>query len=310
MLDSSLSQKLVNFMHHHHMMSKGALCVVLVVSRFARSNGLPIAPEMLLTGKQGQVRGLGKASVQAILKEYGIMRVLAEEGGRTSRGSIGNMQKYVEFLNQEQFSASQLVEIEDWWIQQVKTFFAGKPMAFRMDAGKSMRSAVRELMQQAEKRQSEQPGNHIVGTVMQHLVGAKLALILPEPPKMHGASVADAVSERDGDFIVGDVIVHVTSAPSEALIRKCGRNLDKGMHPLVITTCHGIPAAEQLAKNAGIDMRIDIFDIEQFVASNLYEIGKFSDVGRKDTAEQLIQAYNAIVDQCETDPSLKITMGH
>ena len=173
-----------------------------------------------------------------------------------------------------------------------------------------MRGAVRELMGVAEKRQKEQPGNHIVGTVMQHLVGAKLSLILPVPPEMHGASVADTASDRDGDFIVADAVIHVTSAPSEALIRKCDRNLEKGLRPLIITTYQGVFVAEQMARNMGIGERIDIFDIEQFVASNLYEIGKFTEAGRRNTADELVKAYNAIVDRCETDPSLRIAMGH
>ena len=90
--------KLYDFMHVHKMNNKGALCVALVVSRYAKKNGLPISPSKLLTDKQGQVSGLSKSNVQAILKDYGITQILAEEGGRTSRGSIGNMQKYVEFL--------------------------------------------------------------------------------------------------------------------------------------------------------------------------------------------------------------------
>lgn len=305
----TITQQLTNFAHVHQMANKGALCVALVVSRFARNNGLPINSEDLLTNRQGQVKGLGKSNVQSILKDYGITRVLAEEGGRTSRGSIGNMQSYVAFLNKGQYSRQQMEEIEAWWVDQIRKFFAGKPMVLRIDAGKSMREAVRELMRQAEKRQEEQPGNHVVGTVMQHLVGAKLTLLLENPPEMHGASVADTVSDRDGDFIVEDVVIHVTSAPSEALIRKCGRNLEKGVRPIIITTYHGVLAAEQLAKNAAIAERIDIFDIEQFVASNLYEIGKFTGTGRRNTADELIKAYNAIVLQCETDPSLQITVG-
>ena len=310
MTDIAITQQLTDFMHSHRMANKGALCVALVVTRYAKNNGLPIVAQELLTGRQGQVKGLGKSNVQAILEDYGITRVLAEEGGRTSRGSIGNMQNLVAFLNDGNFSKEQLAEIETWWIDQVRLFFAGKPMVFRLDAGKSMRTAIRELMSQAEKRQVEQPGNHIVGTVMQHLVGAKLSLILPTPPKMHGASVADAVSERDGDFIIEDVIIHVTSAPSEALIRKCQGNLEKGVRPIIITTYQGVMVAEQLAKNMNIDERIDVFDIEQFVASNLYEIGHFSGEGRRNTADELINVYNAIVEQCETDPSLKITVGH
>ena len=308
MTDHIIETKLYNFMHTHKMVNKGALCVALVVSRYARENGLPFSPNVMLTEKQGQVRGLSKGNVQAILKEYGITRILAEEGGRTSRGSIGNMQNYVKFLHDNNFTKDDLDIIEVWWVKQIRQFFAGKPFIFHLDIGKSIRTAIRDLMAQAVKRESEQPGNHIIGTVMQNLVGAKLSLILPNPPEMHGASVADAVSARDGDFTVEDVVIHVTSAPSEALIRKCGDNLGKGVHPMIITTYRGVIVAEQLAQNAGLENRIDVFDIEQFVASNLYEIGKFKKDERRNTAEKLITAYNHIIDSCETDPSLKISM--
>ena len=38
--------------------------------------------------------------MQAILQRHGVACVLASEGGRTSRGSIGNMREYVAPLNQ------------------------------------------------------------------------------------------------------------------------------------------------------------------------------------------------------------------
>jgi len=54
--------------------------------------------------------------------------------------------------------------------------------------------------------------------MLQHLVGAKLNLLLDDPIKHHGASVADDVSGREGDFVVEDVAIHVTTSPTEALI--------------------------------------------------------------------------------------------
>ena len=81
------------------MKGKGPISVALVVTRHGKKLGMPLDPEALLTDGGGQVMGLGKSAVQSILKDHGIDRVLAEEGGRTSRGSVGNMRKYVAFLN-------------------------------------------------------------------------------------------------------------------------------------------------------------------------------------------------------------------
>ena len=180
------------------------------------------------------------------------------------------------------------------------------PFVLRFDASKSLRAVIRDLLLQAEKRQAQANGTTFVGTMLQHLIGAKLNLILDSPLQNHGANVADDVSGREGDFIVEDVVIHVTTSPSEALIRKCRRNLDNSMKPIIITTNRGALLAEGLAEQANMTDRIDVFEAEQFLAGNLYEIGKFAQTGLRTTAEQLIAEYNAIVDECETDPSLLI----
>lgn len=300
---------LARFFSENKMGTKGALCVGLAISRKAKETGLPLDFKSILTANQGQVSVLGKPHVQRILAEYGIVKVLAEEGGRTSRGSIGLSQRYVDFLNEQNYSVGDMEMIEKWWVDKVSLFFAGKPLVMKLDQAKSMRALVRDLLSLAEKRQAQNRGSTIVGTVLQHLVGAKLMLLLPDAPSMHGASVSDAVSDRAGDFILDDVVIHVTSAPGEAVIRKCISNLDEGKRPILITTYKRVTVAEGLADSMGIADRLDIFDIEQFIAGNLYELGGFVRNGRGATAERLVSAYNGIIDACETDPSLKIRLG-
>ena len=301
--------KLQKFFVDNRMGSKGTLCVGLTVTRKATETGLPLEFETILTENRGQVSVLGKSNVQRILNDHGIARVLAEEGGRTNRGNMGLSEKYVMFLNANKYSKKDLRQIEKWWIGKVRESFAGKPLQMKLDPSKSMRALVRDLIALAEKRQAQNRGSTIVGTVLQHLVGAKLTLLLPEVPEMHGASVADAVSDRGGDFILDDVVIHVTSAPGEAVIRKCIRNIEDGKRPIVITTYKQVTVAEGLADSAGIADRIDVFDVEQFIAGNLYELGRFISRGRGETAAKLIEAYNDIVERFETDPSLKIVLG-
>ena len=74
---------LSSFFKANKMGSKGSLCVGLAISREARRTGLPLNFESILTENRGQVKVLGKANIQRILADYGIERVLAEEGGRT-----------------------------------------------------------------------------------------------------------------------------------------------------------------------------------------------------------------------------------
>lgn len=305
------SEELKHFFDENQMGSKGALCVGLVVTREAIERGLPIDFSTLLTENRGQVRILGKAPVQKILGDHGIVRVLAEEGGRTNRGNMGLAERYLAFLNEAKCSKEELVNIEEWWVERVRDFFAGKPLALKFDPSKSIRSIVRDLIEVAEKRQAQNRGGQIVGALLQHLVGAKLSLIVPQEmiTQMHGAYVADAVSDREGDFSYGDAVIHVTSAPGEAVIRKCKKNIEDGFHPIIITTNKRVTVAEGLAESAGIVNRLEVWDIEQFLSMNLNERGLFCQDGRKDMAVRLVEAYNKIIDACETDPSLKIQIG-
>lgn len=144
------------------------------------------------------------------------------------------------------------------------------------------------------------------GAVMQHLVGAKLDVIAKGQVDHHGFSVADAPSNRSGDFLIGDVAIHVTTAPGEALIRKCQGNLTSGLRPLIVTTEDGVGGAKALSKQAAVEDRLDVIEIEQFIATNVYEWSVFDRDARPATIKTIIERYNVIVADCESDPSLRI----
>lgn len=282
---------------------------MLVVTRHAHDRGLPLDPAELRTAERGQVLGLGKAAVQAILADHGIERVLAEEGGRTSRGSMGNMERYVEFLNALHADGEADVRaIELWWIRRAEEYFAGEGFTLNYDASKSLRFVVDDLLQQAGRRQRENSGTMYAGALLQHLVGAKLSLLLKEGSlASHGFSVADQVSGRAGDFLIEDVCIHVTTAPGEALFRKCADNLKNGLRPVVVTTADGHAGAVSQATIHGIEDRVDIIEAGQFIATNLYEWSAFKSSERRLTVEKLVERYNDLVAACETDPGLKIS---
>jgi hypothetical protein len=183
---NSLEKRLLEFRDENHLKGKGQLAVMLHITRLAIENGLPLLDlERIRTQKKGQVAGLGKGRIQTILKEYGISRVLAEEGGRTSRGSLGNALGYISFLNQLHTNeAADLNAIEKWWIDRVQDYFNSEPFTLKFDSSKSLRSIVNDLLTQAIKRQKDNPGTTYAGTVLQHLVGAKLDLVLPEEKRI------------------------------------------------------------------------------------------------------------------------------
>lgn len=306
---SKLETLLREFRDDHSFKGKGQLAVVLHITRVAKTQGLPLDADTLVTGKSGQVAGLSKGAVQTILKEYGIVRVLAEEGGRTSRGSLGNMRDYVSFLNSlDANGIADLDAVECWWVDRVREYFNSKPFTLRYDPNKSLSSMVSDLLEQADKRQKESPGATIVGTVLQHLVGAKLNLILPEDkrPQHDSASTADTSAGKAGDFVIGNIALHVTTSPGEALIRKCQDNINKGLSPLIVTVKESHSAAEYMAKSQGLQDRIEILAAEQFIAANILEWGLFTSSNQRNEIDRLVAQYNEIIKSAETDWGLMI----
>ena len=308
--DDVLRAELANFAAQNGFRGKGPLSVALVVTQHARVMGLPLDAEELITEGGGQVLGLGKGAVQAVLKRHGISRVLASEGGRTSRGSLHNMRQYVAFLNgQAQRGEVDPDTAEAFWIERVHEFFSGKPFKIKLDASKSLRAVVRDVIAQAEERQKTAPGMYYAGAVLQHLVGAKLDCALGKGRFEHNSfSTADSPGARAGDFFLGDVAIHVTTSPGEAVIAKCSDNLNDGIRPMLVTLGRGMDVAEGLAENVQLADRIDIFEIEQFVALNVYEMGRFAADGRKTAVDEIVKRYNEIVEEVETDPSLLIEL--
>jgi hypothetical protein len=305
-----LRETLIAFTVEKKFRGKGPLSVALIVTDHARKRGLPLNADELITEGGGQVLGLGKGAIQKILAKHDITRVLAAEGGRTSRGSLNNMRESVTLLNSlHKQGLADLEAIENFWIEKIHEFFAGKPFKIKLDASRSLRNVVRDVIAQAEERQKTTPGVHYAGAALQYLVGAKLDCALGKGQFEHNSfSTADAPGARAGDFFIGDVAIHVTTSPGEALIERCRENLNDGHRPIVVTLQRGLTVAEELARNVGLADRIDFFEIEQFVALNLYELGRFGAEGRKVAVNDLVTRYNEVVDEIDTDPSLKIEL--
>lgn len=293
----------------HSLTSKGQIASMIYAARLARESKLPFDTKNgIQTEGKGQVKGLGKTSVQKILSGYGISKVLAKEGGRTSRNSLKNIRTFLNYLNrQNKKTPIDTGAIEAWWVEQAKVFFNTKPFTLRFEAGKSLRAVIQDLLAQAKNRQDDTAGIKIVGAMLQHLIGAKLELALPSVPIEHnGFSVADESTGRSGDFEIGSATIHVTTAPGEAVVRKCVDNLHASREPIIVTIREMLPIAEFHAKQFDIESKIDVLDAEQFIVTNLHELGAFKGTQRRMSVEALVDKYNEIVGAHETDPSLKI----
>lgn len=304
----SPEERLKAFQTENNIFTKGPLSLVVQFTRLVRDKAFPLNPDDFQTSSKGQVAGLGGANLKKILKEHGITQQLSSEGGRTSRGSMGIMIKYVDFLNS--WNAEEAVEfsvVEAFWAEQVKEYFRNQPFVLTADTSKTIGANLDELFEQAKKRQTQNPGTQYLGTVLQHLVAAKLCLIMPEGSfEIHGASVADAPTERSGDFVINSTIIHCTTMPGALLIEKCKANVRGGCHPVIITIFDRVHTALNLAEDAGLAGRVEVWDIQQFLSANVYEHSFFDEGKRNSTLSDIISRYNNIVLETETDPSLRI----
>lgn len=303
-LNNETKARLDEFCIDHNARGKGSLAVLVQLTRAFSKDALPIDPSKYVTGKQGQVAGMGEGNLKKILADHGITRQLAKEAGRTNRGSLGLMQAYASLVN-DLPEPVDFEALEAYWIERVKEYFAGKPFKLAGDTSRSVSAAVNGLLDQAVKRQKQNPGMKYAGTLLQHLVGAKLELLMPTV-EIHGASDADDQTGREGDFIVGDTAIHCTTAPAGLLIEKCKSNLGHGLNPVIVTVSDRVVTARSLLEDAGIGSRVEVWDLQQFLSINVYEHGLFSSNDRRRFLADLISGYNGIIDECETDPSLHI----
>ena len=305
-VDSSLINNF--FQIEYKPKSKGTLALLIQLTRMIRTKSFPLNPGDFLTNNKGQVAGLGGSNLKKILSEHGINQTLAAEGGRTSRGNMGFMIKYIEFLNEvHRIEPIDLEALERFWAEQIREYFRNQPFTLTADPSRTIGASFDELFEQARKRQKQNPGTQYLGVILQHLVGAKLSAILP-PNKfqIHGASVADSPTNRGGDFVIKNTILHCTTAPGEPLIQKCKANIRAGCQPIIITIYDRVKTALDLATDADLSGRIEVWDIQQFLSTNISEHSMFDSSARNAKLADIIKKYNAIIAEVETDPSLRI----
>lgn len=300
--------KLKAFQTDNNIFSKGKLSVVIQFTRLVQGKEFPLDSNDFKTEKEGQVAGLGGGNLKKILKDHGITQQLSAEGGRTSRGSMGLMIKYVDFLNAwNAEEAVDLAAVEAYWAEQVREYFRNQPFVLTADTSKTIGSNLDELFEQAKKRQKQNPGTQYLGTVLQHLVAAKLCLIMPEGSfEIHGASVADAPTARSGDFVINKTIIHCTTSVGDLLINKCKSNISNGYRPVIITIFERVQTALNQIEDAGLAGRVEVWDIQQFLSANVHEHSLFDEDKRNAKLGVIIENYNQIVMENETDPSLRI----
>jgi hypothetical protein len=90
------------------------------------------------------------------------------------------------------------------------------------------------------------------------------------------------------------------------LIQKCRANIRADCLPVIITIFDRVRTALDLAADADMSGRIEVWDIQQFLSANINEHSQFDGMARNAKLAGIIDKYNAIVEEVETDPSLRI----
>lgn len=174
------------------------------------------------------------------------------------------------------------------------------PIRIRYKRQESIRTQIESLFLAVRGKKDPVSGEAQVSRLMWHLVAAVLSL--------KGRLDSDAITSISpgGAFRVGNSVIHVTYCPEWPLMHECFAESDQGLRPLVISTRTGAAQTEALAQEVGMGRKVEVIDITQFLVANMLEWTGFNGSQRRHTFEELITRYNAIVEACETDPSLKI----
>ena len=183
-------------------------------------------------------------------------------------------------------------------------FYDRQRIPLEIDFAKNTRHVIDRVLAAAREK-----GGNAVGAVAQHLIGAKLEIRHTDLEIGRDSyTTADEQTGRPADFTVNDTAIHVTVAPTEALLAKCQSNITSGLRPMILTSGDRVGAAQGLASNIGIEDSVTVRGVEEFVSGNVDEIAGYSRSCIRRVIRQLFDTYNRRVSDAETDPSLLVDM--
>lgn len=280
--------------------SLGFIGVMINVTQLASASRYPLKARDFLTESSGQIRDQ-RSQPNRLLKKWGLPYSLGTESGGTSRGSIAYMEEYVAFLNAlyEERGPIDHFAVMLYWMKKARSFFQSRPIEFAYVPNQTLRTFIRRLIAAVRKQEKQMTGVTLMGLVMQHMIGAKLEVVLDRAIEHHPSSQADQQYGRPADFLIEDCAIHVTTAPTELLIGKCDTNVQDGLRPIVVTLWEKVSAVETLAQNRGLDALIEVVDFEGFMTANILERSGFSNRNRNIRVADLVARYNNVVSQAD-----------
>lgn len=182
---------------------------------------------------------------------------------------------------------------------KVDEWFRRQNMKISFEREHSPIEWIRKILEEAKGKSG--------GVVEQHLIGAKLERRHADVEVANFPShAADVQTGRSGDFTIGDTVYHVTAAPGPNVIQKCSENMNSGLHPILLVPSAYVGKAVSFAEYEGIEKRLSVIAIEDFVALNIIEMATGKRAAFINILQEIINVYNERLEEVETDMSLKI----
>jgi hypothetical protein len=284
--------------------SRNTIAVGLVVIDHLRKQPQLERDQVISSG--GEIKG-ARSGLRKILERYGLPHDFLKE--ITTRQAHQDGQRLFEAFDWGRVFGGLEANARDQVFLTLSALLVGygqewlrrKNFDIRLDHGQSPNVWAKQILDAAKGKSG--------GVVEQHLVGAKLQcrfhqLTVPN----HPAHAADVQTGRDGDFVVRNLIYHVTATPSRRVIERCLENLRVGKHPILIVPADQEYRARALAQEDRIDAQITILSIESFVAVNVIELAIEENKTFIAVMQEIIALYNQRILEVETDFSLRIDM--
>jgi hypothetical protein len=178
---------------------------------------------------------------------------------------------------------------------------AGRPLSLLCNRQHSPAAWIDSILCEAELRSR--------GIVERHLVGATLQRRHPKIAiPNHPGHAADVQTGRSGDFPLLNVSYHVTATDGREAVDRCKENIGAGIHPVLVLPKRHLVKANAYAEIAGIQNRISIIAIEDFITQNVIEMSTHQRQDFFSTLKAIIDEYNRRLEAVETDMSLKIEL--
>lgn len=290
-------------------LSRNTIAIGIVALHHIRTaSSLPMARETVVsTG--GEIRLSRGNSLRQLLEQYGIgagylKEVTTRQGHQDGQRLLDALEWGGLFAGLSRLERETILDaLIATLIEKARLQLQQEAVRLKIDQNLSPWIWMRQILEATRERSR--------GVVEQHLVGAKLEARFPQQNfPAQPAHAADAPTKRRGDFELktasGDVVIHVTSHPTSALIEKCQENLRDRLLPIIITLREKEQSAVALAEDKGVADQIAVLPIDHFVAANLIELAAERNLSFIEVFREIIEAYNRRIEAAETDLSCKI----